>query len=164
MCVWHNKNCGQIHIPLSGIPENTARKIPRNRCPPSSRSKTHKVMQISKMYRNRFIWRSSWRSICDLLHTFFQKVSQSAPLAPQVWPGGSKSYQNGAHGCQNTNPGSSKRRPRVSKCSPRARKYIPNCTFFQKASQSAQGPRRPGPELQEAITIKPAGVKIRQQW
>ena len=88
-------------------------------------------------------------------------MSQSAPLAPQVWPGDPKSYQNGAHGCQNTNPGSSKRRPRVSKCSPRARKYVPNCTFFQKASQSAHRPRRPGPELQEAIKIKPTGVKIR---
>jgi hypothetical protein len=49
----------------------------------------------------------------------------------------------------------------VSKCSPRARKYVPNCTFFQKASQSAHRPRRPGPELQEAIKIEPTGVKIR---
>jgi hypothetical protein len=64
-------------------------------------------------------------------------VSQSAPLAPQAWPGGPKSYQNEFTGCQNTNPGSSKWRPRVSKCSPRARKYVPKCTFFQKVSQSA---------------------------
>ena len=51
MCVWHSKNCGQLHIPLPGIPENTARKIPRNRCPPSSRHNTLKTIKISKMYR-----------------------------------------------------------------------------------------------------------------
>ena len=51
MCVWHNKNCGQLHIPLPGLPENTARKIPRNRCPPSSRHNTHKIIKLSKMCR-----------------------------------------------------------------------------------------------------------------
>ena len=54
--------------------------------------------------------------------TFFQKVSQSAPLAPQAWTGAPTSYQNEVHGCQNTGPGSSRWRPRVSKCSPRCSK------------------------------------------
>ena len=51
MCVWHNKNCGQIHVPLPGIPENIARKILRNRCPLSSRHNTHKIIKILNMYR-----------------------------------------------------------------------------------------------------------------
>ena len=35
---------------------------------------------------------------------FFQKVSQSVPLAPQAKTGAPKSYQNEARGCQNAGP------------------------------------------------------------
>ena len=73
----------------------------------------------------RFIWRSSWTSICEFFHTFFQKVSQSVPLALQARPGAPKSYHQGAHGSQNTAPGSSKWRPSVSECSPRVLKNMP---------------------------------------
>ena len=86
MCVWHSKNCGQLHIPLPGIPENSARKIPRNRCPPSSRHNTLKIIKYKKCTQNRPIWRSSWKSICDFFDTFFQKVSQSAPRVPKWSP------------------------------------------------------------------------------
>jgi hypothetical protein len=49
ICVWHSKNCGQLHIPLPGLPENTARKIPRTRCTPSSR---HNTLKIKKKIEN----------------------------------------------------------------------------------------------------------------
>ena len=67
-------------------------------------------------------WDSTWTPNGDISRTFFQKVNQSASLAPQAWPGALKSYQNKAYRCQNTVPGSLKWRPRVSKCSNRGSK------------------------------------------
>ena len=87
MCVWHSKNCGQLHIPLPGIPENTARKIPRNRCPPSSRHNTLKIIKISKMYRKPLPFGGPVGSqFVTFFHTFFQEVGQSAPRVPKWRP------------------------------------------------------------------------------
>ena len=100
-------------------------------------------------------------SMCELFSHLFP---ESEPKCPT----GSAGLARRSNKLPKWSPRVSKYEPRVittatgvSKCSPRARKYVPNCTFFQKASQRAHRPRRPGPELQEAIKIEPTGVKIR---
>ena len=117
MCVWHSKNCGQLHIPLPGIPENTARKIPRNRCPPSSRHKTLKIIKIWKMYRKP----------CHLevqldvnLSSFFIPFSRKWAKVPQGCPSGAQGYHNGA-------PRSLQTHKKPPKCSPRVTKWTPGC-------------------------------------
>ena len=83
--------------------------------------------------------------------TFFQKVSQSVPLAPQAWPRAPNSYQKKAHGSENTAfgiPGG-----------------LPFATFFapfsRKCAKVSHWLRRPGPELQKTTTKEPTGLKIR---
>ena len=162
MCVWHSKNCGRIHIPLSGLPQNTAKRTPRNQSPPSSRNNTNKMIKILKMYRKT----SHLEVQLDLhLCPFSHLFPESEPKCPTGSAGLARSskklpkwrarvskycprgHQNGARGCPNTARGS--------------RKYVPRCTFFQKVSQSAPRSRRAGPELQKAMKMKPTGIKIR---
>ena len=119
MCVWHSQNRGQIHIPFSGLPQNTLNKNtqkPVSTKLPQSHPQNNKSIETRS---NNISFRSPIGLPFVTLSAFFQKVSQSAPLAPQARPGAPKSFQNKDYGCQTTDPGSSKWRLRVSKCSPR---------------------------------------------
>jgi hypothetical protein len=51
ICVWHNKNWGQMHLPLSERPQNVAKRSHSNQSSLSSRNNTHNVAQLLQMFR-----------------------------------------------------------------------------------------------------------------
>ena len=119
MCVWHNKKRGQIHIPLSELPQDVAKRTPRNQSPPSSRNNTHKVKQISKMY-----WKTSNLELQLDLHLwlFSHLFPESEPKCP-----------TGSAGLARSSKKLPKKSYWVSKYGPRVIKMAAECVRMQPA-------------------------------